>query len=157
MAVHDPRSRRVEGGYTLIEILIVVAILGTLSAIAVPSLRAALIQAEATEAFANLVQIKHVLLEYRAQTGEFPPAGASTYGAMPRELEGRVSGNPFSGKGYVVMYTRPTTHAGGWDVLLYVRPRSDADKPVLDALVRMMPRKPSTNGRSLFIYPQTDL
>jgi prepilin-type N-terminal cleavage/methylation domain-containing protein len=157
MAVQEPRSRRVEAGYTLVEIVVVVAILGTLAAIAVPSLRAALVQAKATEAFANLEQIKRVLLEYRAETGEFPADKSSTYGSLPPELEGRVSGNPFVGSGYVVMYTRPTTRAGSWEVLLFVRPRSAADRPVLDALVRMMPRKPKTNGRSLFVYPQTDL
>lgn len=157
MVVHKPGSRRVEAGFTLVEILIVVAIIGTISAIAIPALRAALMQTKATQAFANLMLIKQTLLEYQAETGELP-ANASGYGLVPPTLSARLSGNPFEGSGYVVMYTREFSQVTQrWKVLLFVRPRSEPDRPVLAALVRMMRRAPHTNGRSLFIYPDTDL
>lgn len=68
--------RRTDQGYTLIEILLVLALIGILSAIAIPSYWGAKSNAKyAGDAKANASVIMMALEGYRAEHGLFPPGG----------------------------------------------------------------------------------
>jgi type II secretion system protein G len=69
-------------GFTLIEILIVVAIIGILSAIAVPNFLLAQTRAKVSRAKADLYSVALALEEYRIDETGFPPARTFCAGMM---------------------------------------------------------------------------
>ena len=64
------RSKR---AFTLIELLIVVAIIGILAAIAVPNFLNAQIRAKVSRAQAEMRAVEYAYLAYRLDNNEFPP------------------------------------------------------------------------------------
>jgi type II secretion system protein G len=69
-------------GFTLIEILIVVAIIGILSAIAVPNFLLAQTRAKVTRAKADLYSLALALEQYRVEENGYPPARTFCAGMM---------------------------------------------------------------------------
>ena len=59
-------------GFTLIELMIVVAIIGILAAIAIPAYQDYTIRAQVSEGMTLAADIKAGVAEYMAQTGEWP-------------------------------------------------------------------------------------
>jgi len=78
-------------GFTLIELMIVVAIIGILAALAVPAYEVYTTRAQASEAFSLMNGVKPGLTEYMAQTGKCPNNGSSPEGGIPQPTE--ISGN----------------------------------------------------------------
>jgi prepilin-type N-terminal cleavage/methylation domain len=64
--------KRLEAGFTLIELMIVVAIIGVLAAIAIPSYQDYTARAQVTEALNLTAQYKVAVSEYYADHGVFP-------------------------------------------------------------------------------------
>lgn len=63
------------GGFTLIELMIVVAIVGVLAAIALPVYQDYIARSQVSEAIAGSGAAKTSLTEYFQSIGDFPPAG----------------------------------------------------------------------------------
>jgi general secretion pathway protein G len=72
------RACKAEGGFTLVELMIVVAIVGILATISVPSYRTSLIKARETVLRQDLFTIREVLDQHRADQGKYP----SSLGAL---------------------------------------------------------------------------
>jgi len=75
--------RNRNAGFTLIELMIVVAIIGVLVAIAVPSFLRYQLRAKRSEAYANLEAIATAETSYFAANGLFWNTGASVPGPVP--------------------------------------------------------------------------
>jgi len=67
------RGRLGSRGFTLVELLLVVVIIGLLSGIAQPSLHRALVKARAADVIGDLNVIKAAILTYRADLNAWPP------------------------------------------------------------------------------------
>lgn len=61
-------------GFTLIELMIVVSIIGILATIAVPSYQSSLIKARETVLRQDLFTLREVLDHHRADQGKYPPS-----------------------------------------------------------------------------------
>jgi prepilin-type N-terminal cleavage/methylation domain-containing protein len=75
-----------EAGFTLMELMVVVAIIGLLAAIAIPSFLSYQARSRRSEAYVNLAAIARIQSAYQAERGEFFEAGAwpnfTAYGGL---------------------------------------------------------------------------
>ena len=74
-----------EGGFTLLELLVVVAIIGILSSVAIPSYRDYKKRARATKVVGELRNFASALFAYYADELQFPP---DNHEAIPVGMEG---------------------------------------------------------------------
>ena len=87
-------------GFTLIELMIVVAIIGILAAIAIPAYQDYVARSQMSEAFSLGSGSKTAVVEYWSRVGDWPPSNESAGLAAANTISGRyvdqvdVSGGP---------------------------------------------------------------
>jgi general secretion pathway protein G len=67
-------ARTGQAGFTLVELMIVVAIIGILGTIAVPSYRQSIVKAREAVLRQDLFTMRDLLDQYRADMGKYPPS-----------------------------------------------------------------------------------
>ena len=99
-------------GFTLVELMIVVSILGVLAAVAVPKFQTARAKAQAAAVIGSMRAIKIAATMYYDSAGTWPPTAA--VGVTPPTLIGYLPRTAtFTGKGYRLRWRRVTVTSGG--------------------------------------------
>jgi type IV pilus assembly protein PilA len=84
--------RRAEWGFTLIELMIVVAIIGILAAVAIPAYQDYIARAQVSEAVSLMGATKSPLAEYIGDKGVWPSALSDVVGGTNGKYTDSVSG-----------------------------------------------------------------
>ncbi len=101
---------RRQGGFTLVELLIVAILLAILAAIVVPQFASTTTEAEESALRANLAAMRSAIDLYRQQHGEYPGVSASSGGTCTTGVGTGVAGNV---QAIEDQLTRYTNAAGG--------------------------------------------
>lgn len=91
------------GGFTLLELLVVLLLLALLSAIAIPNFQQAVLRARAAEAVGDMHVVRTALVQYPADLAGYPPDRG--LGQVPPELVPYLPDEfSFAGEGYALDY-----------------------------------------------------
>lgn len=102
-----PRPDRRRGGFSLIELLMALSIVGILAGLAIPNLRNMTWRARATEVAGDLEVVKISTAQYNGDAFNWPAEVGQ--GVVPPELVGHLPGGfSFQGNGYELDYDRLT-------------------------------------------------
>lgn len=94
--------KKLNKGFTLIELMIVVAIIAIIAAIAIPNLLRSRMQSNESSAIGNLRTIVGAEVAYHAANYEYTALFADLTGATPSFLDGNWDGTTKSGYDYVL-------------------------------------------------------
>lgn len=141
-----PGARR-RGGFTLTELVVVVAVVALLAAVAMPKLQRAIVKARAAEAVSDLQVVRVAVLNYHADRLAYPkdanrgkvPAGLASY------LPTRFS---LTQKHYTVDYDNWSNQAQGFVGLTVIT----KDRAVGQEMIRMLRPNAWSNGSDKFTW-----
>ncbi|MHB1059070.1 MAG: pilin [Rhodanobacter sp.] len=98
--------KNVQKGFTLIELMIVVAIIAILAAIAIPAYQDYLVRSQVSEASTLADGAKTAIAEYYSNTGDFPTSNKSAGLATKTDIKGKyVTEVDVGQKGGVIQVT----------------------------------------------------
>lgn len=102
-----------ERGFTLVELMIVVSIVGILATIAVPSYQTSLIKARETVLRHDLFTLRDLLDQHRADKGKYPP---SLEGLVAAGYLRAIPKDPFTNSATTWQEITEPTEGGVFDV-----------------------------------------
>src|SRR5271170_7395182 len=131
--------KTLQKGFTLIELMIVIAIIGILAAIAIPAYQNYTIRAQVTEGLSLAAGWKTAISEYYAQNGAFPTGSttAATGAAGSVSVTGASSGKYVSlvavgaGGQIAITYSGPQVNGKLAGMILDLSPGLDANNDVI--------------------------
>ena len=91
----NPRSDS-RGGFTLLELLVTMIVLGALAGIAVPNLRSAIYRADAAKIVTDMNLVRIAVFELREESGGLPRR--ARWGSVPADLVPHLEGVSFTYK-----------------------------------------------------------
>ena len=98
-----------QGGFTLIELMIVVAIIGVLSAVAIPQYQNYVARAQVSEGFSLLGSGKMAVAEYYNENGSFPANSATARLGAANTIIGKYVGSVTVDAGKLTVAFNTTT------------------------------------------------
>ena len=107
------QMQNVQKGFTLIELMIVVAIIGILAAVAIPAYQDYTGRAQASEALSLSAGMRTDAADFYSNNGRIPETAAELFGATVPTLTGRfVSGVVYTGDGLITVSFDQGIHSG---------------------------------------------
>ncbi len=91
-------TRRSPNGFTIIELLSAITIIGILASIAIPRMRGPVAKADAAAVYGDFVAVRQSAYDFLEDNGRFPQSGGM--GAVPAELDGAVPEFTYKGMNY---------------------------------------------------------
>lgn len=140
-------ASRSPDGFTVIELLVVVTVIGLLAALAQPNLQRALLKARAAEAVADLNVIKVAVMSYLGENHRWPadvnrgkiPSGLAEY--LPEDFS-------FVQEDYTIDYDDWSTKKNGFVGLTVIT----KDEALGQAMLDLLGSNTWTNGKDKFTW-----
>ena len=129
-------------GFTLVEVLIVMVVLGVLGGLAIPNLKDAVYQADAVSIVADMNAVSMAVAQYYEENGSYPKKGK--WGQTPAELQPYLGDREWGHRD--LEYRLRSGHRVSFDV------RFDRDHPIGEALKRY--RRPGKEAGSVNWTPK---